>query len=78
MTSYILLRVSKTDTATYYNTSSPLNLRLSMSVDWKTIRRALEAGMMIIGQVAGHEINLEKEDVLDKKRKKKSDLKNKS
>ena len=32
----------------------------------KTIRRALEAGMRIKGQVAGHEINLEIEEVLDK------------
>ena len=40
-----------------------------MSVDWKqakTIRRALKAGMGIIGQVAGHEINLEIEGVQDK------------
>ena len=35
------------------------------------IRRALEAGMRIKGQVAGHEINLEIEDVLDKIKKNK-------
>ena len=31
------------------------------------IRKAPEAGLRIIGQVAGHEINLEIGDVLDKK-----------
>ena len=32
-------------------------------------RKAPEAGMRTIGQVAGHEINLEIEDVLDKIKK---------
>ena len=69
MTSYTLLcnstRILQPDTITAHR----LNLQRSKSVDWKqakTIRRALEAGMRIIGQVAGLEINLEIEGVLDK------------
>ena len=61
MTIYNLLHNTTTNTATYYNTSLQLNLRRSTSVDWT--RKAPEAGTRIIGQVAGHEIHLEIEDV---------------
>ena len=60
MTIYTLGYSTKTDTATYNNTSLQLNLRRQRKVPQGT-------GMRIIGQVAGHEIDLEIEDVLDKK-----------
>ena len=46
-----------------------LNQRWSKSVDWTRPRRmeGLRAGRRIIGEVAGHEIHLEIEDVQDKK-----------
>ena len=70
MTSYTLLRNSTPIVQPATVTAHRLNLRRSKSIDWKqakTIRRARKAGMRIIGQVAGHEINLEIEGVQDKK-----------
>ena len=61
-------------------TAHRLNLRWSKSVDWKqakTIRKVPQSptrrvagwtGRRTIGEVAGHEINLEKEGVQDKKK----------
>ena len=76
MTSYILYyailqKQHKQPTAI---TAHRLNLRWSKSVDWTRPRRwkvpqtISGTGRRTIGQLAEHEIHLEIEDVLDKKR----------
>ena len=67
---HILLRNStKSILATFSGNSLQINLRRITSVDFKeegqVDMEGLRAGRRIIGQVAGHEINLEIEGVHD-------------